>query len=209
MTYLHLEPGWAPQSAEGGITMWAHEATGDKFMVQDFDVVPNLVCGLDDLGTLRRRVTEQEAAALTTVIELDLVTVGGAAGFTRLVKLPIDTQQPDRPGQTFMAFVTVPKADASTMAVLLAQESQPTGMREAVLMQSLMQQGLSPTDWVIPHPYAPHVQTRLPFHRGDDPRYDAQFPQHPLTRARQWLQWVVATATLDPAFAAKGPYVHR
>lgn len=207
MAYLTLDPGWPPASQDNGITVWRHDATGDQFLVQDFDLVPNLPAALDDLATLRRVITEQEAASLGTVIELDLVTIGGQPAFTRLVKLPIDTDHPDHPGQSFIASVTVPKADASTMAMFRAQESQPTGVRESVLLQQLMQQGLSPTDWVLPHPYAPQVRTARPFHRGDDPRYDAQFPDHALSRARQWMRWVVGAASLDPAFAAKGSFV--
>ncbi|ROP38168.1 hypothetical protein [Saccharothrix texasensis] len=60
--------------------------------------------------------------------------------------------------------------------------------------------------WVMPHPYAPEVEGRLPFHKGDDPRYDPQFADHPLTRVRAWAHHVIRTARVDPRFAALAPF---
>jgi hypothetical protein len=45
----------------------------------------------------------------------------------------------------------------------------------------------------------------LTFHAGDDPRFDAQFPEHPLSRAPAWARRIAA-ATVDLGFAALPPF---
>ena len=103
-------------------------------------------------------------------------------------------------------FPTVPARQVGLRARRLPQqrgaaERGRTGMREAVLVAQLGFDG-----WVLPHPYAPEVRGRLPFHKGDDPRYDAQFADHPLSRVRAWAHHVVRTARVDPGFAALPPF---
>ncbi|WP_192909644.1 hypothetical protein [Gandjariella thermophila] len=60
-------------------------------------------------------------------------------------------------------------------------------------------------NWIRPHPYAPEI-SRLPYHAGDDPSWDARFAGHPLSRARAWAHHVVRTASVDPRFAALPPF---
>ncbi|WP_112228313.1 hypothetical protein [Lentzea atacamensis] len=109
---------------------------------------------------------------------------------------------PNRPaGQAFLCSFTVPKATCSAVLQLIAVEGPVTGMREAVLAPEV---GFE--RWVMPHPYAPQLQGRLPFHAGGRPAVRQPVPRDPLSRARAWGHQVVRTGRLDPQFAALPPF---
>ena len=75
-----------------------------------------------------------------------------------------------------------------------------------VAMVLLVLDRTGPQAYFRPHPYAPELRGVLPFHVADDPAYDAQFPEHPLSRVRQVMAQLAAQVTLDPAFAALPPF---
>ncbi|GLZ32706.1 hypothetical protein Lesp02_48940 [Lentzea sp. NBRC 105346] len=172
---------------------WYHPATGDQVSLTYFDLVPDLPAPLEDLTRLRHdlAVITGEVGCL---IEAHVVPFGGLQALYQVVKLPIPSQPS---GQAFIASFTLPKATCSAVLKCQATEQGTTGVREAMLMAQLGHDG-----WFIPHPYAPESQGRLPFHRGDDPQFDAQFTGHPLSRVRAWARHAAATAQVDPRFAA-------
>lgn len=149
-----------------------------------------------------RRNLAASYARMGCLIEAEPVVLGGVRGVCQVVKVPI----PNAPtGQVFMAMIFLAKADRHATVSYLAEESGITGVREATIVAKL---GLTGMDgWVLPHPYAPELQSALPYHRGDDPTWDAQFADHPLSRVRAWVRSVTATATVDPGFAALADFV--
>ncbi|MFD0855772.1 hypothetical protein ACFQ07_26255 [Actinomadura adrarensis] len=181
-------------------TTWANPANGDRVGL----VVNNRPLAepvwLENWAGLRRNLAA-EYAEMGCLIEAEAVMVGGVRAVCQVAKVPI----PNAPsGQIFMANIFLAKADRHAMLVCSAAESGMTGMREAVLMAKL---GVGMEGWLLPHPYDPELKTRLPYHRGDAWEWDAQFPDHPLTRVRAWVGLVLATATVDPAFAALPDFV--
>ncbi|MFJ6675974.1 hypothetical protein ACIQMJ_33155 [Actinosynnema sp. NPDC091369] len=176
---------------------WVNPTTGDQVSLSYFDLVPDLPASLDDMPKLRHdlAVATGEVGCL---IEAHHVRLGDVPALFQVVKVPLPNQPS---GQVFIGSFTVPKAGSSAVLKMQAAEQGRTGMREAVLVAQLGFDG-----WVMPHPYAPEVQGRLPFHKGDDPRYDAQFADHPLTRVRAWAHHVIRTARVDPRFAELPPF---
>ncbi|SER96809.1 hypothetical protein SAMN05216188_118137 [Lentzea xinjiangensis] len=175
---------------------WQHPS-GDQAELTYYGLVPDLPAGLDDLPKLRHdlALVHGESGCL---VEAHVVQLDGVPALLRIVKVPL----PNQPnGQAFICSFTVPKANCSAVLQLGALERGMTGAREAVLAAEI---GFG--NWVRPHPYAPELEGRLPFHAGDDPRYDARFPDHPLSRVRAWAHHVVRTARLDPQFAALPPF---
>lgn len=178
-------------------TTWLNPATGDVVGLQYFDLVPDLPAPLEDLPRLRHElaVLHGEAGCL---IEAHTLLLGGLPALLRILKLPIPNQQN---GQVFVASFTVPRAGSSAVLQIQAVERGTTGIREAVLADRV---GFE--NWLMPHPYAPQSRGRLPFHAGDDPRYDPEFADHPLSRVRAWTHHVIRTVTVDPRFAALPPF---
>ncbi|WP_063778159.1 hypothetical protein [Lentzea aerocolonigenes] len=177
-------------------TTWQH-ANGDHVVLEYYDLVPDLPAGLDDLPKLRHDLAELHSKD-GCLIEAHVVQLAGVPALLRIIKVPL----PNRPaGQGFLCSFTVPKATCSAVLQLIAPEGPVSGMREAALAPEV---GFE--RWIMQHPYAPQLQGKLPFHAGDDPRFDSRFPDHPLSRARAWAHHVVRTARLDPQFAALPPF---
>ncbi|WP_186763305.1 hypothetical protein [Lentzea tibetensis] len=172
---------------------WFNPANGDQVSLTYFDQVPDLPAPLEDPERLRHdlAVITGEVGCL---IEAHVVHLGGVPALFQIVKLPIPNQPT---GQAFIASFTLPKATCSAVLKVQAVESGMTGVREAVLVSQI---GFD--KWVVAHPYAPEMQGRLPFHVGDDPRFDPQFADHPLSRVRAWAHHIARTAQVDPRFAS-------
>ncbi|WP_434448925.1 hypothetical protein [Lentzea sp. E54] len=175
---------------------WQHPS-GDQADLTYYGLVPDLPAGLDDLPRLRHDLAllHGETGCL---VEAHVVQLDGVPALLRIVKMPL----PNQPnGQVFAGSFTIPKANCSAVLQLGALERGMTGAREAVLAAEI---GFE--NWTRPHPYAPELQGVLPFHAGDDPRFDARFPDHPLSRVRAWAHHVVRTARVDPQFASLPPF---
>jgi hypothetical protein len=176
---------------------WQHPVTGDHVVLDYFDLVPDLPAPLTDLPKLQHEMTLM-AGVDGCLIEAHIVDFAGIPALLRIVKLPL----PNRPaGQAFTAVITVPKATCSANLQIICPEGEMTGFREAALAAEI---GVD--NWFMPHPYAPGFTGKLPYHAGDDARWDPQFPNHPLTRARGWIHHALRTAQIDPRFAALPPF---
>ncbi|MFF0490880.1 hypothetical protein ACFYTQ_17820 [Nocardia sp. NPDC004068] len=173
-------------------TRWGNPATGDLVTLTYIDQVPDLPASLDDPDTLRRRLTELQAE-FGCLIEAHAVTVDGQPALVRLEKFPLA----ERSGLGFTAGIVVPKATCSAILKIMCVETGRSGTREAAIVPKVGFQNMFP-----PHPYAPEVKGKLPYNAADDARWDPQFPDHPLTRARGWISYASRTARIDPRFAA-------
>lgn len=168
---------------------WINQGNGDRISLSRHDGAPDLPAGLDDLPRLRHELAVRHGE-VGCLIEAQVVQLGGHPALLQIVKLPMAG-----PGQTFSCTVIMQGAGSYAVLSLVAEERGTTGMREGVLAAEVGYER-----WVLPHPYAPQLQSRLPFHAGDDPRFDGRFPQHPLSRVRAWVHRLVRSAQVDPAF---------
>lgn len=181
-------------------TTWRHPTNEDTISLQVKNSPLTEPAWLENIAAMRRKLAV-DYGRQGCLIEAEPVVLGGVRGVCQLVKMPL----PNAPrAQIFMAIIFLAKAGRHAMFSYFAPESGITGMREATIMAKV---GARPEDWVLPHPYAPALQSALPYHRGDDPAWDAQFPEHPLSRTRAWVRAVVATATVDSTFAALPDFV--
>jgi hypothetical protein len=176
---------------------WANEY-GDVVQAFHFDLVPNLPASLDDVAKLRWLTAENISGQGGGLIEADVVSLGGVPALRQIAKIPI----PNRPsGLAFLGAFTVPKAQCSAVLKVQTVEHGTTGMREAMVMMKV-----GPQNFVRPHPFNPGLQGGLPFNMADDPAYDAQFPDHPLSRMRRIMGQLGAQVGLDPGYAALPPF---
>ena len=178
---------------------WFDPRTGDQVSLTYIGMVPDIPAPFDDLPLLRRKLAE-ETAETGSVIEAHVVRLGGVPALFQLIKLPIPGQDT---GLAFIAAFTVPRANCSAVLRIQCAEGQMTGVRESTVAAQVGFDNCFP-----PHPYAPDVRGQLPYSVADEAAWDQQFPDHPLTRARAWAHHMLATAQVDPQFAALPPFEH-
>ncbi|MFJ2092939.1 hypothetical protein ACIOEW_27260 [Streptomyces sp. NPDC087901] len=186
-------PGYRPVADD----TWANDRD-DVMSLHFFALPPDLPAGLDDGPALRNALTHHTARAGGGLIEASVKKLGELPALRQILKLPL----PDRPsGQAFIGSFTVPRAGCSTVVKIQALEQGMTGMREAVVLAKV-----GPQDYFRTHPYAPDVQGGLPFHVADHAQWDAEFPDHPLTRVRRALDALAQAVSVTPDFAALPPF---
>ncbi len=174
------------------------DAAGLVLSVHFFSLVPDLPAPLHQQERLRAGLAQGVAGAGGGLIEAAFGDVDGVPAVRQLIKVP----RPNGQGQVFLGSWTVPKAGCSTVLKVQAAEGAMTGMREAMVMAQV-----GPADYFRPHPYAGGGQLGgLPYHVGDLEEWDAQFPDHPLTRVRATLSRLTPTVRLDERFRTLPPF---
>ncbi|MEV6399044.1 hypothetical protein AB0M39_30400 [Streptomyces sp. NPDC051907] len=186
-------PGFRPVDHD----VWANDE-GDVLSLHLFGLAPDLPASLDDGPALRAALTRHTAEAGGGLIEASVKTLGELPALRQIVKLPLPGQPT---GQAFIGSFTVPRATCSTVVKIMAPERGTTGIREATVMAQVGHEA-----YFRPHPYAPEVQGGLPFHAADHVQWDAQFPDHPLSRVRRTLADLAEVVQVDPGFAALPPF---
>ncbi|MFF8845422.1 hypothetical protein ACF08N_22310 [Streptomyces sp. NPDC015127] len=186
-------PGFRPVDHD----VWANDE-GDILSLHFFGLPPDLPASLDDGPALRAALTRLTAEAGGGLIEASVKTLGSLPALRQILKLPFPGRTS---GQVFIGSFTVPRATCSTVVKIQAPERGTTGTREAMVMAQV-----GPTDYFRPHPYAPEVQGGLPFHAADHAQWDAQFPDHPLSRVRRGLATLAEGVQAVPEFAALPPF---
>ncbi|GAA2014661.1 hypothetical protein GCM10009839_07140 [Catenulispora yoronensis] len=162
-----------------------------------FDLVPNLPAPLRDVDRLRAELARRTAEAGAGLIQAEVGNLDGVPSLFQLVKVP----RPNGQGQAFIGSYTIPKDTCSAVIKAQASEGEMTGMREAIILDRV-----GPQQYFQQHPYAPEINTGLPYHAADRPEFDAEFPDHPLSLLRRELSRIFPTLRVDPRFGALPPF---
>ncbi|AVZ71712.1 hypothetical protein SLUN_05420 [Streptomyces lunaelactis] len=186
-------PGYRPVDND----VWANNE-GDVLSLHFFGLPPDLPASLDDGPALRAALTRLTAQAGGGLIEASVKSLGQLPALKQILKLPLPGQPS---GQAFIGSFTVPRATCSTVVKIQSPERGMTGMREAMVMAKV-----GHDKYFRPHPCAPEVQGGLPFHAADHAQWDAQFPDHPLTKVRRTLDALAEAVQVVPEFAALPPF---
>ncbi|WP_062647223.1 hypothetical protein [Streptomyces maremycinicus] len=181
------------------------DAAGLVLSVHFFPLIPDLPAPLHEPERLGAGLTRLVAGVGGGLIEAAPGSVDGVPAVRQLVKMPLGSRR----GQAFLGSWTVPRAGSSTVVKVQAAEGATTGMREAVILAEV-----GPAAYFRPHPYTgeqpggePGRESGgLPYHVGDDERWDARFPGHPLTLVRAALHRITPTITFDDRFKALPPF---
>jgi hypothetical protein len=168
--------------------------SGDGVAAEIFDRPPDLRA--QSITTLRDQFRERALSSGGALISAGVARAAGHACVLAVLKFPQPT------GMAYLASVTWPFRSASLVVKVQAAESGPTGVREAALLPSFLDAhpGLNPKDrpnaWMH-DAYQPERADPLMRTVADDGKYDAVFPDHPLSRARRTLHDLVTSAELD------------
>lgn len=168
-----------PELADEGIAGNVHRyytPEGDGCGIYYFDFRPDLpdeATESEFLENYRQLIGDSGVELL----ELETVQQAGHAGLRQLVKVPQSA------GAAFLASLTIPFKRFSFVVKLQCHERGMTGVREALLLDRMLGQGSARLD-----PSSGIVGDWSPY----DTKYDAEFYDHPLSRARRWFPRIAA-----------------
>lgn len=97
-------------------------------------------------------------------------------------------------GLAFIGCYTFPFADCSYVLKVQCSEAGITGMRETVIFAALNM----PLEAWQEDPYDPLHKGVFMRNRADSPEYDAQFPDHPLSKVRGYLAELAGQLEVAP-----------
>jgi hypothetical protein len=195
--------GWVEQRRQPHQRIW-HNARGDGLGLFFFPIAPDIPTALDALGRLRERYRSRMGGGL---IQLDVVPIDEVLAVKLILKVP---QQPH--GMTYVGSWTFPWRDFSYVLKLQCQEDGTTGLRDAIVGDELMAAGVVRLDdqgrlqgWRADL-YDPDCRGDIVRNLSEDERYDARFPDHPLSRLRRYLGQLELTIVVSADIRKAPPF---
>jgi len=194
--------GWPQTIATAAVVQWVNPAQTVALSVHFFDLPPDLPT-LENLRDLRESY-HQQLGSQGGVIELSVVHSAGLRCVKSIFKIP---QKPA--GTTYVASLTIPFKTCSFVIKVQAVETDPTGGREAMIIDRLLaseeiqlgDEGL--TGWLID----PTGRTEgVLMNKAEEERYDVDFPDHPLSLARAILTKIERGLKAQPEIAKLRPF---
>jgi len=183
---FRLPSQWAFSHAGEGIAIFQNSA-GDTLSINYFGKVPDIAADINDAAALRSFYRTAAEAGGIAMLEVDPIQIAGVAAVRTLLKARMEPR-----GFVFIGCITLPFAKNSYVIKVQSLEHGITGIREAAVMamQAKPIEVDEETGKLVGWEQDPYD----PLHKGvfmrnlaDAQSYDAQFPDHPLSKVRSYL----------------------
>lgn len=182
---LILEEEWELRENTESIKSW-YNKSGDKLSVNLFLLKPDLPEDIADIHSIRKLYRKMMTQANGAIVEVDKEYLGTLLAIKTIFKF---TQKPS--GFAFLASYTIPRENFSIVLKVQCQEHGITGMRESVILDKAIGDGLVDIEtkkgWFF-DPYDPEIKAPILSNLSDKEEHDVNFPKHPLSRARSTLR---------------------
>jgi len=193
-----LVKGWhKADDHDRGIGYMDHPESPSNIIMTDFNPFPlQLPVPLDDINAIRHFIKETVNSKGCGLVEADFVTAGGLKMIRAIEK---QKQQPT--GMAYKGSLTIPLPDSNFILRAWCFEVGITGFRDAMVADEFMAAGkLPPGQWdawtADSYNLGPQPVMR---NHSEDEKYDAQFPDHPLSRVRNFLNRMQSSLHYDPS----------
>ncbi len=188
---VHIDAtGWFPMDPPGA--RW-ESVTSDEMKLADMPPDPAFPL-LSDLAAVRRYFQQLIRTRGGALISCDVVAAGEAAMVRTVSKYRAGRGY----AMAYTASLAIPVADRAIELSISGSEDNFTGVREAMITAELcktagpseqrqLAENRIPIEWKFER-YEPGTQAELSYLLSDDEKYDARYPDHPLSRVRRWLR---------------------
>jgi len=199
--------GWTLDQEQEEESLW-FDIEGDALVVNLFNIQPDIPApcnGSEGLRNYFRQLAHTEGGG---IVEVDVVRIHNIACASLIIKMP---QTPR--GWTYLGSVVIPRQNFSFVIRVQCVEHGMTGGREAVVM--ILENSNLQIEPIVEEyiedpifgrvlragemrgwkkdPYDPQFDKIALFNLADQQKYDAQLPNHPLSRARRKLTHIINT----------------
>ncbi len=199
--------GWQVSRRSDTEVSWNLLAGGGVTLVH-FPTPPDIPrdTSLDELRRQRRRAAQAGGGGL---LEFDIVTAGAVRAMRSISKRPRDTRD-SAAGGIYVASLVLPFESMSIVIKVECGEGGLTGERDAVVADEALSDGRVHVDdddvmrgWI---PQPDDGTEPLDANLAEAEKYDARFPDHPLSRVRAVLNRVQAELQIDPVILDEQPF---
>lgn len=171
----------------------------DDLSINFFDLPPDITAKNDtdvELQNNYRKVTYESGAA---IIEVKKVKLGVFDSIKTIFKFPMQPQ-----GMAYIGSYTIPFKNFSYVIKVQCIEQGTTGIRDNTIFELMIRNGkvkLNPEKKTVEgwmhDPYDESVQLPFMMNLSEAEEFDAQFPEHPLSRMRKFLKQIEETIKID------------
>ena len=178
--------GWSPTESTPTMRSWTNDS-GDLLSLHLFQTRPDIGARLGDETSLRAFFRTMVLKNGGGIVSVDVISLGGVPAVRAIVKVP---QSPK--GTTYLASLTIPRRDFSFVLKVQCQETTEIGDRESILYgRFIVSPRFDPMRPLIgweSDPYETNRHDKVMCNASEGEEHDAQFPSHPLSRARRALR---------------------
>lgn len=182
---------WDLQSQSNSQKIYSNKH-GDILSINFFIEDDSLPESIHSLRHLYRDIVSQSNGA---IIEVERVEINSINVIKTIFKFAQEVT-----GFTYVASYTIQKNHCSFVIKFECPEYGTTGLRESLLLLIAQKKGFvneGTLEGWFSDPYDPDYQSQVLKNIGDDEEYDKDFPNHPLTRSRNYLKWVKNHLTIQ------------
>jgi len=185
MEIFSFNDSWTSVESSKTDEIWVNEQE-DVLSVNYFNTPPNVGGSLEDISTIRAFYREKAASSNLAMLEISTLKIKELQALRTLFKVQIEPNSFAYIGSVNLLFL-----DLSYVIKFSCSESGITGTRETTVM--IIEDAQNPDgatgsrqDWEA-DPYDTDFHAPFMANKADDVKYDSQFPDHPLSRLRGYL----------------------
>ncbi|WP_347219394.1 hypothetical protein [Chryseobacterium sp.] len=199
------DQGWEKVSEDHEVTRWVNPQQSALIVLHYFDKEPDLPTA-KDLDYLKKFYRNIAASSNGGTIETDIIHIHHIPCVKTIIKFP---QQ--ETGMIYIASITIPFENCSYVVKVQANEIGITGMRDAVILNKLIETGEvtieeeTMTNW-FEDPYDPDFKQGTLMNKSELEKYDHEFPEHPLSIARSLIQSIAETIIFKKEINELSPF---
>jgi hypothetical protein len=189
------EEGWLLIDESRDQRVW-RDPHGDVLSLHYDKKPPDLGGPLSHMNRIRDACRVAVVSAGGALVEVEPDEIVGLPVVRTILKFPQDPH-----GMSYLGVWTIPRARFRFEIRALCSEHEPTGLRDAAVWGTTQPELDEDSDDPYPgwfqDPYDPFHAAPILRNKSDDEVWDAEFPDHPLSRARRHLRSVKSSLTLD------------
>lgn len=191
------------------LKVWTNEQA-DVVTLNLFLTPPDIRVPLSNLEGLRQMYREQATQAKGALIEVITLEISGIPSIKTIFKLPQKIV-----GVSYVAAITIPFKDFSFVLKITCQERGLGGTRETRILEQrrlvLLEKGDTRDvleGWNA-DPYDSNFKSEMLMTFAENQIFDSDFPEHPISRARRWIQNIAETLELEKSLQTREPFERR
>ena len=171
----------------------------DDLSINFFDLPPDITAENDtdvELQNNYRKVAYESGAA---IIEVKKVKLGVFDSIKTIFKFPMQPQ-----GMAYIGSYTIPFKNFSYVIKVQCIEQGTTGIRDNTIFELMIKNGkvkLNPEKHTVEgwmkDPYDESIKLPFMMNLSEAEEFDAQFPEHPLSRMRKFLKQIEETIKIN------------
>jgi len=178
--------GWNKIEESESVIKWGNPEQTTMLTLHFFNIKPNLPT-IKDLDYLKSFYRKSISVANGGLVNVEILSLNNIPTVKIIFKVPQEES-----GMIYIASLTIPFEDYSFVIKIQSNEVGITGIRDSFILNKLLESGevlISEEgieNW-FSDPYDSDFKQGTLMNKSENEIYDAEFPEHPLTIARTFI----------------------